>query len=202
MDASQRSFMSPRDRKALAEKEDRSFMRDLTQDKLASAERVAESQAKGMMGKANAPEKIRVPMVGPDGNPMYDKAGRAIMQDVVVDPAQEIARNNQPSEDPVLSSLDEQIADWQKRSSEGESQTGFMNILGPKTGIGRGVPGKIEDLQKKRDARARELEAGRYAAGAAPQQQFDGAVRRFTAGEGRAPTAQERADLRKRFGLS
>ena len=158
-------------------------MRDLTQDKLASAERVAESQAKGMMGKANAPEKIRVPMIGQDGKPMYDKAGRAIMQDVIVDPAQEVANQGQ-SQQPSAQALEESLRN-----------PGFTRFLGNK------YIGKDSEAVEK-ISRARELEAGQYAAGAAPAQKLDDAVRKFTAGEGRAPTAQELADLRKQFGLS
>jgi hypothetical protein len=50
--AMKRGFMSPGERKTLEGEEQRGFMRGMVQDKLASAEKVAESQAAGEVAKA------------------------------------------------------------------------------------------------------------------------------------------------------
>ena len=189
MDASQRSFMSPRDRKALAEKEDRSFMRDLTQDKLASAERVAESQAKGMMAKAG-PEIGRYKTIttkNSDGSEGY-----ITIDTVTGQPAEE----DQSAEAEVYNSMSEADKKQIDSIDLDLSGEGFFNKKNSKEGA------KYKRLMTERERiMAKYREAGRYAAGAAPQQKFDDAVRKYTDRFKRNPTEAELAELRERFGM-
>jgi hypothetical protein len=173
----QRSFLSPRDRKDLEKREQRDFMRGTIQDKLASAERVAESQAQAQAQGADQPMRDRyrtVPLKNKDGSQSFVTIDSVTGQQV-----------DAPTSE--AGALEESL-----------KRPGFMGWAS--RFMGNKYIGKDADAVAAIQA-AREREAGRYEGGAAPQQTFDEAVRGYESRVGRKMTAEELAQARKRFGI-